>query len=152
LPGSTRSGEKASRKSSSSFKAGFFDHRLQNFVGRSRISRRFENNQLPAPRIFFEFLARRQNIRHIRVFGFSQRRRNADDNHVAFFKLGKIRRRFKFPASSAFWTFSEGTSTMCEFPLLSSSTFFLVNFKTDGRVSLLRQIRRSAASRRNRDR
>ena len=46
LPGSTRSGENARKKSTSAFKPAGLEHRLHDLVGRARIGRRLEDDQL----------------------------------------------------------------------------------------------------------
>jgi hypothetical protein len=49
---------------------------------------------------------------HVRIFRLPERRRDADDYRVAFTELAEVGRRRELPASTHFFTFSFGTSTM----------------------------------------
>ena len=96
-------GRKREQKILVELKALFLKHRLQDLVGRARIGRRFEDDQLPATHVFLDLAAGGQDIGHVRIFCLSERRRDADDYHVAFGQLAKIGRRRQLPAIDTFF-------------------------------------------------
>ena len=84
LPGSTRSGENARKKSSSALQPLRLEHRLHHFVGRPRIRRRLEDDQLAALERGRNRFHRLDDVGQIGILGLPQRRRDADvdDVHV----------------------------------------------------------------------
>jgi hypothetical protein len=53
---------------------------------------------LPTSQTLLDLFRSRQNVRDIRLFRFSQRRRDADDDRVTVLQLIKIRRGVKTAA------------------------------------------------------
>ncbi len=72
-----------------------FKHREQNFVRCSRISGRLENDQLATTQTFRNLFRRREDVRNVRLLGFAQRRRNANDDCVAIGQVIEIRSGLK---------------------------------------------------------
>jgi len=83
-------GRKCEQKVLIYLEALFLKHRLQHFVGRTRIGRRFENYHLAAPQIILYLAAGSQNVGHIRIFRFAKRGRHANDDHVTGIQFAKV--------------------------------------------------------------
>ena len=79
------------------FQTRLLKHRQQHFVGRARIGRRLENDQLAATQTLLDLFGRGQDVGHVRLFRFPQRRRHADDDRVAVFQLVEIRGGMQLP-------------------------------------------------------
>src|SRR5262249_40992999 len=95
-------GRKSEQKIAVELKAAFFEHRLQNFVSRSGISGRFENYELSGPFVFLFLFAGRKDKGHIGILCFSERRRDANDNHIALAQTAKIGRGGQFAVLDTF--------------------------------------------------
>ena len=84
LPGSTRSGEKHRKKSLAHLQSGLLEHGQQQFVGGTGIGCGFQNQQHAGMEVLRDFLARGDDIAHVRIFGLAQRRWHADVDRVQF--------------------------------------------------------------------
>ena len=72
------------------FQTRLFKHRQQHFVGGAGISRRFQNDQLPAAQAFLNLFGSRENVGNVRLLRFPKGRRNANDDGVTFSQVIEI--------------------------------------------------------------
>ena len=90
----------------------FFEHRQQHFVGRARISGRFENDQMAAAQTLCDLFSGREDVRDVRLFCFSQRRRHANDDRVTLAQMIEIRGGPQSLCVDHFLHLRDGTSPM----------------------------------------
>jgi hypothetical protein len=82
LPGSTRSGENARKKSVARLEPALLEHRLQDLFGRAGIGRGLEDDELPAAQVRCHLLDGRDDVREVGVLRLAQRRGDADVDRV----------------------------------------------------------------------
>jgi hypothetical protein len=90
LPGSTRSGENARKKSRSTSSP---EDRQRDLVGGAWVGRGFQNDELSLSQVRGHDVERLNDERQIRVLRFSERRRHADIHDVYVAQLREIGRR-----------------------------------------------------------
>src|SRR5690242_8540975 len=73
------------------FQTPCFEHRQQHFVSRAGISRRFEDDQMPATQALRDLLCGSEDVRDVGLLGFAQRRRHANDDRVTLAEMTKVR-------------------------------------------------------------
>ncbi len=88
-------GGKADKKIGSGFQPALFEYDLHHIVGGAGIGRRFENDQLPAAEMARNDACGIPDERKVRITVSGQRRRHADDDDVALFEFGELRRGVK---------------------------------------------------------
>ena len=105
-------GRKRQQKILVEFQPSLFKHRQQDFIGRAGIGGRFKNDQLAVVQPLLDFFSRSEDVGNVRLFGFSQRRRDADDDGVAIVEMVEISCRAQPLASTSSFTIDEATSPM----------------------------------------
>ena len=83
-------GREAEKDIRPAFEAAFLKDRSENLVGRAGIGGGFENNELAGAQVRSDGARGCFDVGHIRLALPGQRRRNADDNHVALSQAGHI--------------------------------------------------------------
>ncbi len=114
----------------------FFEHRLENLVGRAGIRRRFEDDELAAPHVFLDLLAGRDDVGHIRVLRLAERRRDANDDDVAFGQSAEIGSRGEQALRDGFGNVFGGYIDDVRLAFLDRLGFGHIDLKTDPRESL----------------
>ena len=82
LPGSSRSGLKARKKSTPGFSPLRGEQRQDHLAGRARISGALEHHELAGPQPLGDGLGRVDDVGEVRLARIGQRSRNADDDDV----------------------------------------------------------------------
>ena len=135
LPGSSRSGENARKKSvpicslsgpcaTGHFMPRFFQHRQHQFLGRAGIGGRFQHHQLPALQVWANRLGGVLHIGQVGLAPLIERRRHADEDRRPFRPAARNRwwRRNAWTARTAEFCFAECAGCRSG-PRFSFSTF-----------------------------
>ena len=97
FPGSSRSGEKARKKSRPRAKGRRLQDPAEELVRRSRIRARLQDDELPGPERRCDLPRRRDDVAHVGLALGRQRRRHADEDRVRLREPREIRRRREPP-------------------------------------------------------
>ena len=95
LFGSSRSGEKARKKSRSIARPGSFEGGNEDLFGRAGIRRGLEHDELPGPGRRRDLAGRGFDVGEVRLAVRRQRRRDADEDGVRFGEAGEVARRLE---------------------------------------------------------
>ena len=98
FPGSSRSGENASRKSRGHESPDALQHGQQFFVSGAGIRGRLQDHQLALPQSLRDLRAGVVDVGHVRLAVAAERRRDADQDRVAVAKAIEVRRCRESPA------------------------------------------------------